>query len=105
MLISSICSPYANDSKKKQSDLFNANILKDEGKLSSKPKLKIVRSEKPLEPFVPSMEDGSSCAKILGIDVTIPVALVLVIPIQSIAPLPQATNDIQKHFESSFAVL
>ena len=56
MFISSTCNPHANDSKRKQSDLFDTNISKDKGKLSSKPKLKIVHAGKRLEPFVPSME-------------------------------------------------
>ncbi|KAJ8434937.1 hypothetical protein Cgig2_023934 [Carnegiea gigantea] len=36
------------------------------------PKLKVIRSGKRLEPFVPPMEDGSSCVKIPGIDVVTP---------------------------------
>ena len=51
MFISSTCSPHASDSKRKRSDLFDTNISKDESKLGSKPKLKIVYSGKPLEPF------------------------------------------------------
>ncbi|KAJ8439184.1 LOW QUALITY PROTEIN: hypothetical protein Cgig2_029722 [Carnegiea gigantea] len=89
MFIPSTYSLYAIDSKRKQSDLFDTNILKDEGKLGSKPKLKIVHSGKPLEPFVLPMEDGSSCVKILGIDVAILATPVRTIPIQSIALLPR----------------
>ena len=88
MFISSTCSPHASDSKRKQSDLFDTRISKDEGKLGSNPKLKTVRSRKPLEPFVPPMEDCSSCIKIPGIDVVIPATPILAIPIESIAPLP-----------------
>ncbi|KAJ8431916.1 hypothetical protein Cgig2_016349 [Carnegiea gigantea] len=80
-------SPHASGSKRKCSDLSDTNISKDEGKL--KPKLKIVRSGKPVEPFVPAMEDGSSRVTILGIDVGTPAMLIPAIPIQSIAPLPQ----------------
>ncbi|KAJ8427782.1 hypothetical protein Cgig2_021413 [Carnegiea gigantea] len=89
MFISPTCSTHASDSKRKRSDLFDTNISKDEGKLGSKPKLKIVHCGKPLEPFVPSMEDISSRVKIPGIDVVIPVTPIPAIPIQSIAPLPQ----------------
>ncbi|KAJ8430784.1 hypothetical protein Cgig2_023278 [Carnegiea gigantea] len=60
--------PHVGDCKRKQSDLFEMNISKDKGKLGSKSKLKIVHSGKPLEPFVPLMEDGSSLVKIPGID-------------------------------------
>ncbi|KAJ8446923.1 hypothetical protein Cgig2_013224 [Carnegiea gigantea] len=59
------------------------------GKLGSKPKLKIVHSGKPLDPFVLPMENGSSHVKIPGIDVAIPITPIPTIPIQSIAPLPQ----------------
>ncbi|KAJ8451407.1 hypothetical protein Cgig2_017798 [Carnegiea gigantea] len=52
-------------------------------------KLKIVRSRKPLEPFVPPMEDGSSRVKIPGIGVVIPTMPIPVIPIQSLTPLLQ----------------
>jgi len=48
MFIFSTCSPYASDCKRKPSDLSNTNMVKDEGKLGSKPKLKIVRSGSPL---------------------------------------------------------
>ncbi|KAJ8424573.1 hypothetical protein Cgig2_023569 [Carnegiea gigantea] len=80
-------SPHASGSKRKRSDLSDTNISKDEGKL--KPKLKIVRSGKPVEPFIPAMEDGSSYVKIPGIDVGTPVMPIPAIPIQSFAPLPQ----------------
>ncbi|KAJ8431639.1 hypothetical protein Cgig2_001962 [Carnegiea gigantea] len=89
MFISLTCSPYASDSKRKRSDLSNTNISKDEGKLGSKPKLKIVYFRKSLEPFVPSKEDGSSHVKISGIDIVIPAMPIPTIPIQSIAPLLQ----------------
>ncbi|KAJ8432328.1 LOW QUALITY PROTEIN: hypothetical protein Cgig2_032335 [Carnegiea gigantea] len=88
MIISSTCSPIVSDSKRKQSDLFDTSISKNEGKLSSKPKLKIVRPRKLLAPFVPPMEDGSSCIKIPGIDVVILVTPILAISIESIASLP-----------------
>ncbi|KAJ8439642.1 hypothetical protein Cgig2_021654 [Carnegiea gigantea] len=89
MFVSLTCSPHASDSKRKRSYLSNTNISKDEGKLGSKPKLKIVRSGKSLEPFIPLMEGGSSRVKIPGTDVVIPTTPIPVIPIQSIAPLPQ----------------
>ncbi|KAJ8438319.1 hypothetical protein Cgig2_013367 [Carnegiea gigantea] len=72
-----------------RSDLFDTNTSKDEGKLGSKPKLKIVRSGKPLEPSVPPMGDGSSRVKIPGIDIVIPAKPIPAIPIQNIVPLPQ----------------
>ncbi|KAJ8446378.1 hypothetical protein Cgig2_019271 [Carnegiea gigantea] len=87
MFVSPPCSPHASGSKRKRSDLSDMKISKDEGKL--KPKLKIVRSGKPVEPFVPVMEYGSSRVKIPRIDVGTPVTPIPVIPIQSIAPLPQ----------------
>jgi len=93
--------PHANDSKRKQSDLSDTNISKDESKLGSKPKLKIVHFGKPLEPFVPLMEDGSFGVKIPGVDVVIPMTHIPAIPIQSIAPLPQVTNEIEEPFKYS----
>ncbi|KAJ8430787.1 hypothetical protein Cgig2_023281 [Carnegiea gigantea] len=80
-------SPHANGSKRKRSDLSDTNISKDEGKL--KPKLKIIHSERPVGPFVPVIENGSSRVDIPGIDVGPLVMPIPVIPIQSIAPLPQ----------------
>ncbi|KAJ8441874.1 LOW QUALITY PROTEIN: hypothetical protein Cgig2_034133 [Carnegiea gigantea] len=69
-----------------------------EGKLDSKPKLKIVCSGKSLEPFVPPTEDDSSRVKIPGVDVTIPATPFPAITIQSIAiqklrPNINHTND------------
>ncbi|KAJ8426539.1 hypothetical protein Cgig2_002059 [Carnegiea gigantea] len=89
MFISSTCSPHASDSKRKRSDLLDTNTSKDEGKLGSKPKLKIVCSGKPLEPSVPLMGDGSSRVTIQGADVVILVTPIPGIPIQSVAPLLQ----------------
>ncbi|KAJ8441461.1 hypothetical protein Cgig2_008722 [Carnegiea gigantea] len=80
-------SPHANGSKRKRSDLSDTNISKDEGKL--KPKLKIIRSGRPMEPFVPVIENGSSRVEIPGIDVGTLAMPIPAIPIQSIAPLPQ----------------
>ncbi|KAJ8422768.1 hypothetical protein Cgig2_013553 [Carnegiea gigantea] len=80
-------SPHANGSKRKRSDLSDTNISKDEGKL--KPKLKIIRSGRPMEPFVPVIENGSSRVEIPGIDVGTLAMPIPTIPIQSIAPLPQ----------------
>ncbi|KAJ8444114.1 LOW QUALITY PROTEIN: hypothetical protein Cgig2_005795 [Carnegiea gigantea] len=108
MFISLTYSPHAGDSKRKRSDLSDTNVSKDDGKFGSKSKLKIVRSRKPLEPFVPLTEDASSRVKIPGIDVVIPatpiptiLTPVPAIPVQSIAPLPHVTNDIKEHFKSS----
>ncbi|KAJ8435874.1 hypothetical protein Cgig2_008414 [Carnegiea gigantea] len=64
-------SPHASDSKRKQSDLSDMNISKDEGKLSFKPKIEFVHSWKPLEHFVAPTEDGSFHVEIQGIDVAI----------------------------------
>ena len=101
MFISLTCSPPASDSKRKRSDLFDTNTSKNEGKIGSKPKLKIVRSGKPLEPFVPPTGDGPSSVKIPGIDVVILATPIPAVPIQSIAPLPQVTNEIKGPFQIS----
>ncbi|KAJ8425241.1 hypothetical protein Cgig2_014340 [Carnegiea gigantea] len=90
MSVSLPCSPHASGFKRKCSDLSDTNISKDEGKL--KPKLKIVYSGKPVEPFVPAIEDGSSRVKIPGIDVGTSAMPFPAIPIQSIAPLPQPST-------------
>ncbi|KAJ8432184.1 hypothetical protein Cgig2_008636 [Carnegiea gigantea] len=99
--ISSTCNPYISDSKRKQSDLSDMNIPKDEDKLGSKPKLKIVRSEKRLKPFVPLMPDGSSRIKIQGIDVVIPTTPIPAIPIQSIASLPWVAKHAARVFSKT----
>ncbi|KAJ8435738.1 LOW QUALITY PROTEIN: hypothetical protein Cgig2_003160 [Carnegiea gigantea] len=83
MFVSSTCITHTRDSKRKRSDLFDTNISKDEGKLGSKPKLKIVHSGKPLEPFFHRWRI------IPRIDVVILATPIPAIPIQSIAPLPQ----------------
>jgi len=101
MFISSTCSPHAGDFKRKRSELFDTNTSEDAGKLGTKPKLKIVRSGKPLEPSVPLMGDGSSRIRIPGVDVVMPATPILAIPIQSIAPLPHVTNEIKGPFQIS----
>ena len=94
MFVSSPCSPHASVSKRKHDDLSDTNIPKDEGK--PKPKLKIVRSGKPVEPYVLAMENGSSRVEIPGIDVGTLATPIPAIPIQSIAPLPQVMNEIEE---------
>ncbi|KAJ8420384.1 hypothetical protein Cgig2_032975 [Carnegiea gigantea] len=79
------------------------NISKDEGKLSSKPKLKIVRYGNPLEPSVLSIEDSPSCVKIPGIVVAITATPITAIHIQCIAQIPQVTSEVKEHFKSSLA--
>ncbi|KAJ8442617.1 hypothetical protein Cgig2_008393 [Carnegiea gigantea] len=88
VFISSTCSPHTSDSKRKQSDLSNINISKDENL--------IVQFGKSLEPFVSLIEDGSSYVRIPGIDITSPAIPIPTIPIQIIV-----TNDIEEHFKSS----
>lgn len=83
MFISLTYSPQASDSKRNRSYLSDTNVSKDEGKFGFKSKLKVVRFGKLLEPFVLLAEDVSSCVKIPGIDVIIPVTPIL---IQSIVP-------------------
>ncbi|KAJ8425344.1 hypothetical protein Cgig2_000649 [Carnegiea gigantea] len=64
-------------------------LIWDEGKSGSKLKLKIVRSGKPLEPFILPMKDVSFRVKISEINVIIPMTPIPTIPFQSIVSLPQ----------------
>ncbi|KAJ8426117.1 hypothetical protein Cgig2_005762 [Carnegiea gigantea] len=95
--ISSTCNPHVSDFTKKQSDLFDTNISKDEDKLGSKPKLRIV----PLRAFCSSNGGWFFSCQDFEIDVAIPAMPVPVIPIQSITPLPHVTNDIKEYFKIS----
>ncbi|KAJ8430512.1 LOW QUALITY PROTEIN: hypothetical protein Cgig2_014349 [Carnegiea gigantea] len=63
--------------------LVNQLGNKDEDRLGSKTKLKIVSSRKPLEPCVLSAEHDSSHVKISRIDVVIPSTPIYAIPIQN----------------------
>jgi len=92
--IFSTCSQHVSYSKRKQSDLSNANISKENGIISPKPKLKIVRSRKPLGSYVLSIEDDSSHATIPGINITIRTTLILAVPIQCIAPSEKVIDKI-----------
>ncbi|KAJ8433467.1 hypothetical protein Cgig2_026630 [Carnegiea gigantea] len=94
---------HASDSKGNQSDLSDTNVSKDEDKLGSNPKLKIVSFGKPLEPFVLLIEDGSSHVRIPGIDVAILATPILVIPIQSIAPSKKKGESDDVNFKEELA--
>ncbi|KAJ8423606.1 hypothetical protein Cgig2_015521 [Carnegiea gigantea] len=96
MFMSSTLSQHTSDSKRKQSNLSDTNILNDEGLYSTRPKLKIVHSRKPLKPFVPSMADDSSL-----IAITIPVIPSSAISSQHIASSTTVTNDVKEYFKSS----
>ena len=82
MFISPTCNQHNGDSKRKQGNLSNTNISKENDIAGFKPKLKIIRSGKPLEPYVSSIEGDSSHTKILGINITIPTKPILTVPIQ-----------------------
>ncbi|KAJ8425177.1 hypothetical protein Cgig2_003245 [Carnegiea gigantea] len=92
---------HSSDSKRKCSDLSNRNIPKYEGIHGSRPKLNIVRSGMPLDPFVPPTNGDSSYIKIPRIHVAMLATPIPTILIQSITPSPQVTNEIKEHFKSS----
>ncbi|KAJ8435464.1 hypothetical protein Cgig2_021097 [Carnegiea gigantea] len=94
--ISLTYSPHGSDSEGNQCDLFDTNISKDEGKLVEDCSL-----EEALKVFCSTNRGRFSRVKIPRIDVAIPATPILAIPIQSIDPLPQVTNEIKEYFESS----
>jgi len=101
VFISPAYSQHTSDSKSKQSDLSDTNSSKDNDIVGTKPKRKILRSGKPLEPSVPSIEVDSSHVKMPRIDITIPATPIRTVPIQSIAPSIKVTDEIKKHFKFS----
>jgi len=94
MFIFSTCSQHVTYSKRKQSDLSNANISKENDIIGSMRKLKIIRSRKPLGACVPSIEDDCSHVTIPGINISIPTTLILAVPIQRIAPSEKVIDKI-----------
>ncbi|KAJ8443564.1 LOW QUALITY PROTEIN: hypothetical protein Cgig2_020651 [Carnegiea gigantea] len=75
-------------------------IQRDEGPPSSKRKLKIISSQKPLRPPILAIEDNIPQIKIQGVGV-ISVTSISVIPIQSVAMLAKALNEVRLTLEPS----
>ncbi|KAJ8420154.1 LOW QUALITY PROTEIN: hypothetical protein Cgig2_002960 [Carnegiea gigantea] len=67
------------------------------------PKLKIVRSEKPLGSPIVAIEGGSPRVQILGIDMASLAVLILPIHIQSLAPSTKVAKEVKAPFKSSLA--
>jgi len=87
--------------KRKRDSSSDQNIQRDEGPSDSKPKLKIVRFQKPLRSPVLETEDNSPQIKILGVGATISVTPIPAIPIQSVAMPTKAPDEVRLSPEPS----
>ena len=89
------------NSKRKRDISSDQNIQRDEDPSSSKPKLKIVHSQKPLRPPVLETEDDTPQTKIPGVGVAISVTPISAVPIQSVTMLAKAPNEVRLALEPS----
>ncbi|KAJ8429978.1 hypothetical protein Cgig2_009664 [Carnegiea gigantea] len=91
------------NSKRKRDISYNQNIQRDEGPSSLKPKLKIVRSQKPLRSPILETKDNTLLTKIPGVGATISATPISAVPIQSIAMLAQAPYEVKLTLDPSSA--
>ncbi|KAJ8426500.1 hypothetical protein Cgig2_020470 [Carnegiea gigantea] len=82
-------------SKRKKDSSSNQNIQRDEGPSGSKPKLKIVHSQKPLRSPILETEDNTPQTRIPGVRATISFAPIPAIPIQSVAMPAKAPDEVR----------
>ncbi|KAJ8441753.1 hypothetical protein Cgig2_009182 [Carnegiea gigantea] len=87
------CIQYEMGSEENEGNSFDENVLRDNGTSSSKLKLKIVQSQKPLKPSILAIEDNTPCRKILQVGVTILDTQIYAIPIQSVAMATKALDE------------
>ncbi|KAJ8433428.1 LOW QUALITY PROTEIN: hypothetical protein Cgig2_024764 [Carnegiea gigantea] len=82
-------------SKRRRDSSSDQNIQRDEGASGSKPKLKIVHSQKPLRSPILEIEDNTPQTKILGVSAAISVTPISAIHIHSVAMLVKAPDELK----------
>jgi len=95
---------FVGNSKRKRDSSSYQNIQRDEGASGSKPKLKIIYSQKPLSSPILATEDNNPQTKILGVGVAISVTPISEIPIQSVATPAKAPDKDRLTSEPSNAI-
>ncbi|KAJ8431723.1 hypothetical protein Cgig2_013422 [Carnegiea gigantea] len=95
---------FGGNSKRKRDSSSYQNIQRDEGPSGSKPKLKIIRSQKPLSSPVLETADNTLQTKILRVGVAISVTPISEIPIQSIVTPAKAPERDRLTPEPSLAI-
>ncbi|KAJ8431985.1 hypothetical protein Cgig2_005914 [Carnegiea gigantea] len=86
-------------SKRKRVSSSDQNIQRNEAPSSSRPKFKIIRSQKPLRSPALETEDNTLQTKIPGVDAALPVAPISVVPIQSVPMAPEASDEVRLTLE------
>ncbi|KAJ8435490.1 hypothetical protein Cgig2_033229 [Carnegiea gigantea] len=95
MFLTSSDSHSRGSSKRKRASSSDQNIQRDEAPSGSRPKFKIIRSQKPLRSPALETKDNTPQTKIPGVDAALSVASISAVPIQSVPMAPKAPDEVR----------
>ncbi|KAJ8430152.1 hypothetical protein Cgig2_005514 [Carnegiea gigantea] len=95
MFLTSSNSHSGGSSKRKRASSSDQNIQRDEASSGSRPKFKIIRSQKLLRSPALETKDNTPQTKIPGVDAALSVAPISAVPIQSLPMAPEAPNEVR----------
>ncbi|KAJ8432645.1 LOW QUALITY PROTEIN: hypothetical protein Cgig2_011811 [Carnegiea gigantea] len=90
---------WSKISKRKRVSSSDQNIQRNEASSGSRPKFKIIHSQKPLRSPALETEDNTPQTKIPRVDAALPVAPISAVPIQSVPMAPEASDDVRLTLE------
>ncbi|KAJ8426509.1 hypothetical protein Cgig2_013192 [Carnegiea gigantea] len=99
LFLTSSDSHSGGSSKRKRVSSSDQNIQRNEAPSDSRPKFKIIRSQKPLRSPALETEDNTLQTKIPGVDAALPVAPISAVPIQSVPMAPEASDEVRLTLE------
>ncbi|KAJ8432750.1 hypothetical protein Cgig2_011673 [Carnegiea gigantea] len=99
MFLTSSDSHSGGSSKRKRVSSSDQNIQRNEAPSGSRPKFKIIRSQKPLRSPALETEDNTLQTKIPGVNAALPVAPISAVPIQSVPMAPEASDEVRLTLE------
>ena len=100
VFLTSSDSYFGGSSKRKRACSSDQNIQRNEGPSGSRPKFKIIRSQKPLRSPAVETEDNAPQTEIPGVGAAAFVAPISAVPIQSVPMAPEASNEVRLTLES-----
>ena len=100
MFLTSPDSHSGGSSKRKRASSPAQNSQKNEAPSGSRPKFKIIRSQKPLRSPTLETEDNAHQTEIPGVGAAFLATPISAVPIQSVPMAPEASDEIRLTFES-----
>ena len=99
MFLTSSDSHSGGSSKRKRVSSSDQNIQRNEAPSGSRPKFKIIHSQKPLRSPAVETEDNIPQAEIPGVDAAISITPISAVLIQSVPMAPEASDEVRLTLE------